>query len=159
MVTRMMEKTRRCDAAFGDCLSIDPPREPSLWPWFNPRNRVALGLDQGWATSVLHALDGGGLAKLAGITGLAESCHPGHANFLHGRSGWLQIVAWIEFFGMLHEHFADSTRHRHAIIGIHIDLAYPVLDASLNFLDRNSVGLLHLTAELVDEVLKLLGHR
>src|SRR5687768_17971348 len=48
--------------------------------------------------------------------------------------------------------------HRQSDIGIDIDLTYPVLDAFLDFLYRNTIGFFHLSAIFTDDVEPILGH-
>jgi uncharacterized protein YaiI (UPF0178 family) len=61
--------------------------------------------------------------------------------------------------GLSVQHLADLAGHRHAVVGVDVDLAHAVLDAALDLLDRHAPGLRHLAAELVDDVLQVLRHR
>ena len=66
--------------------------------------------------------------------------------------------AKIELFRLLGQQFANSAGHRHAIVRVDVDLAHAVLDTKLNLFHRHAVGLLHLAAVLVDDVLQVLRH-
>ncbi len=46
--------------------------------------------------------------------------------------------------------------HRHAAVRVDVNLANAELDASLNLFNRDPKGLLHLAAELIDDVLEFL---
>ena len=53
----------------------------------------------------------------------------------------LQEFARIEFAAVLLRDAAEFAGHREAAIGVNIDLAHAVLDASYNLFDRHAEGL------------------
>jgi hypothetical protein len=61
--------------------------------------------------------------------------------------------------GCLGEHLADLAGHRHAVVGVDVDLAHAVLDAALDLLDRHAPGRLLAAVLGVDDVLQVLRHR
>ena len=63
-----------------------------------------------------HRLD------LLGVAGLAEGEHAGDADFFHGGAGRLEVVAGVEFFRRLGEHFADGAGDGQAVVGVDVDL-------------------------------------
>ena len=75
---------------------------------------------------------------------------------LHGSSSWLEVVAWVEFVWIFGQDFSNCTGDRHTAVGIDIDFAYTALDASLNFFDGYTPGLLHFATKLVDDILQFL---
>ncbi len=74
----------------------------------------------------------------------------------HGR---LHIFARIEFARVFLQHAADLAGHRHAAVGIDVDLAHAILDAALDLFDRHAPGRLHLAAIFVDDLLQFFRNR
>ena len=70
----------------------------------------------------------------------------------------LEVLARVKLAGVLGEDLADGAGHGHPVVGVDVDLAHPVLDATLDLLHRHAPGLGHLAAVLVDDVLEVLRH-
>src|SRR6185503_15059939 len=95
-------------------------------------------------------------AEALGLAGLAKCHHAVDADFLHGGTRWLHVVARVEFFGRLCQNFADRAGQCQTVIGIDVDFPDTVFDSSLDLLDRDSPGRLNLAAILIDNVLQVL---
>ena len=94
--------------------------------------------------------------RLAGGAELLEALGAQPLERIHRR---LQELARIELAPLLERDLAELPGHRHAAVGVDVDLAHAVADAGHDLLDRHAPGLRHLAAVGVDHVLQLLGHR
>src|SRR6516162_2708280 len=83
----------------------------------------------------------------------AELLEPLTAEVAHRIHGGLKKLARVEFTLCLRGHLADDRGHRQAAVGVNIDLAHALLDATDDLLDRYPPGLRHLAAKLVEHVL------
>src|SRR5712664_42198 len=108
--------------------------------------RIELALD----VTLCHLGGGQHLLDLARLTGGIEFLQPLLAEFRHRFHRRLGMFARIEFAGILVEHLADLARHRHAVVGVDVDLADAVLDDALDLGNRKAQGRLHLAAIGVD---------
>src|SRR5216683_6830800 len=93
---------------------------------------IELALD----VTLRHLGGGQHLLDLARLTGGIEFLQPLLAEFRHRFHRRLEIFARIEFAWILVEYLADLARHRHAVVGVDIDLADAVLDAALDLGNR-----------------------
>src|SRR5580698_9858582 len=81
-----------------------------------------------------------------GVAGRTELLETFAAEIAHGVHRGFEEFARIEFASGLRRDFPECRRHRQPAIGVDIDLANAVPDATDDFLDRYAPGLRHLAA-------------
>src|SRR3954468_16155082 len=104
----------------------EPPLLSRLTARAEGRVELAGGVALGHLGRREHALDLGGLA------GGVEFLQALLAELGHRLHGGLQILARVELARVLGQHLADLAGHRHAVVGVDVDLAHAVLDAALD---------------------------
>src|ERR1700687_902226 len=134
------------------------PREaggPLRCGWGSRDLRIELALD----VALRHFGGGQHLLDLAGLACGIEFLQPLFAKPSHRLHRGFEIFARIEFLRIVVQYLSYLPGHRHAVVGVDVDLADAVLDAALDLGNRHAPGRLHLAAIGVDDVLQVLRHR
>src|SRR5690606_14139638 len=93
------------------------------------------------------------------VTRGAEAFEPVAAERAQRIDRRFQELPRVELSRIFHRDAAELPGHRHAAVGVDVDLADAVADAALDLFDWNAIGLRHLPAVAVDNVLQLLRDR